>query len=57
MLAELCELQGLFNAGDGASVREGNRLELGVVFFVVVPTFLVSPEAAFKGEEIILERS
>lgn len=57
MLAELCELQGLFNAGDGASVREGNRLELGVVFVVVVPTFLVSPEAAFKGEEIILGRS
>jgi hypothetical protein len=51
LLAELCELQGLFDAGDGASAREGNRLELGVVFFVVVLTFLVSPEAAFKGRK------
>ena len=57
MRAELCELQGFFKAGDGASAREGKRLELGVAFLLLCRLFLVFLEASFKEEEIILGRS
>lgn len=58
MRAELCELQGFFKAGDGASAREGKRLELGVAFLLLLcRLFLVFLEASFKEEEIILGRS